>query len=71
MADSVTTYRMMTIEPEDYRRDKVSAHQRAKLNSVIYGTPDPDIEEHVVTDGTTIVYINEVQSDGTVIRKEL
>lgn len=69
--DTVTTFVIKPMEVENYSRHKNSPHQTAKLNSIIYGTLDPDIEEHITrSDGRTTIYYNEVQDDGSVIRKQ-
>lgn len=69
---TVTTYHFRTIEAEDYTPAKMSPHQIAQMNSVLYGTPNPDIEERVTDEnGQTTVFINQVQIDGTTKRVQL
>lgn len=69
MIGSVTTYNFKDIEPEDYKRDKLTPHQIAKQRTVMYGTPDPDVIETVTDASGTKSYINEVQPDGSTLRK--
>lgn len=70
MASSITTYYLKNIEAEDYHREKMSPHQIARMNTALYGTPDPDVEEHVTrSDGRTTIYYYDVQDDGSVVRK--